>query len=97
VEPTKLKDERIVLRINRTMAKTITIRDDLYERLRALKGDASLDDFIEQLLGGGKGTDVLRRMRKTLELSSEEKERILREIYMKREEKRAFDDRAGLP
>ena len=77
------------------MAKTITIRDDLYERLRALKGDASLDDFIEQLIGGGKGTDVLRRMRKTLELSSAEKETILREIYAKREEKRAFVDRPG--
>ena len=77
------------------MAKTITLRDDLYERLRTLKGDTSLDDFIEQLLGGGKGTEVLRRMRKTLELSVEEKETILKELYAKREEKRAFDDRAG--
>ena len=81
------------------MSKTITIRDDLYEKLRALKGDASLNDFLEHLLGEGKGEskniELLKNLRKTLELRSAEKDTILKEIYAKREEKRVFDDRPG--
>ncbi|MGC9443367.1 MAG: antitoxin VapB family protein [Candidatus Methanospirareceae archaeon] len=81
------------------MSKTITIRDDLYEKLRALKGDASLNDFLEHLLGEGKeerkNIELLKNLRKTLELRSAEKDIILKEIYAKRGEKRAFDDRPG--
>jgi len=58
-----------------------------------LKGDASLSDFIESLIGGGRGIEVLKKIRETIDLSSEEKEAILKEIYGKRDEKRDFDDR----
>lgn len=99
VEPAKLKTWESYVKMDRTMAKTITIRDDLYEKLRVLKGDASLNDFLEHLLGEGegkeKGIELLRKLRKTLEFRSEEKDTILREIYAKQEEKRAFDNRPG--
>jgi predicted CopG family antitoxin len=76
------------------MVKTITIRDDVYEKLRVLKGDESLSDLIERMIGGGrgKGIDVLKKIRETIDLSSEEKEAVLKEIYNKRGEKRDFDD-----
>lgn len=74
------------------MVKTITIRDDVYEKLRVLKGDESLSDLIERLIGSGKGIEVLKKIRGTIDLSNEEKKAILKEIYVKRDEKRAFDD-----
>lgn len=75
------------------MVKTITIRDDVYEKLRVLKGNESLSDLIERLIGEGKGIEVLKKIRETIDLSSEEKKAILKEIYVKRNEKRDFDDR----
>jgi len=74
------------------MTKTITIRDDVYEKLRMLKGDVPLSDLIERLFGGGKGIEVLKKIRESIELSNEEKEAILEEIYRKRDEKRDFND-----
>ncbi len=74
------------------MVKTITIRDDVYEKLCMLKGDAPLSDLIEKLIVGGKGIEVLKKIRETIVLSSEEKEAILNAIYSKRDEKRDFDD-----
>jgi len=76
------------------MVKTITIRDDVYEKLRMLKGNESLSDLIERMIGGGrgKGIDVLKKIRGNIDLSSEEKEAVLKEIYKKRGEKRDFDD-----
>lgn len=81
------------MKLNVNMVKTITIKDDVYEKLRMLKGDASVSDLIERLIEGGKGIEVLKKIRETIELSSEEKEAILKEIYRKRDEKRDFDDR----
>ena len=81
-----------ILKLNLNMTKTITIRDEVYEKLRMLKGDVSLSDFIERLIGGGKGIEVLKKIRETIELNSEEKETILKEIYRKRDEKRDFND-----
>ncbi len=80
------------MKLNLNMTKTITIRDDVYEKLRMLKGDAPLSDFIERLFGGGKGIEVLKKIRESIELSGEEKEAILEEIYRKRDEKRDFND-----
>ncbi|MFZ2070798.1 MAG: antitoxin VapB family protein [Halobacteriota archaeon] len=77
------------------MVKTITIRDDVYEKLRMLKGDVSLSDLIERLITGGKGIEVLKKIRENMELSSEEKDAILKEIYGKRDERRDFDDCLG--
>lgn len=72
------------------MTKTITIRDEVYEKLRMLKGDAPLSDFIERLIEGGKGIEVLKKIRENIELSSEEKDAIIKEIYRKRDEQRVF-------
>jgi hypothetical protein len=38
-----------------------------------LKGDAPLSDLIEKLIVGGKGIEVLKKIRETIVLSSEEK------------------------
>lgn len=81
--------------LNLNMVKTITIRDDVYEKLRMLKGDVSLSDLIERLITGGKGIEVLKKIRENMELSSEEKDAILKEIYGKRDERRYFDDCLG--
>lgn len=81
--------------LNLNMVKTITIRDDVYEKLRMLKGDVSLSDLIERLITGGKGIEVLKKIRENMELSSEEKDAILKEIYGKRDERRDFDDCLG--
>ena len=55
------------------MTKTIMVRDDVYEKLCMLKGDAPLSDFIERLVEGGKGIEVLKKNRENIELSNEEK------------------------
>ncbi len=74
------------------MVKTITIRDDVYEKLCMLKGNAPLSDLIEKMIVGVKGIEVLKKIRETIVLSSEEKEAILNAIHSKRAEKREFDD-----
>ena len=81
--------------LNLNMVKTITIRDDVYEKLRMLKGDVPLSDLIDRLITGGKGIEVLKKIRENMELSSEEKDAILKEIYGKRDERRYFDDCLG--
>ncbi len=48
--------------------------------------DAPLSDLIERLIAGGKGIEVLKKIRENVELSSEEKEAILKVIYSKRDE-----------
>jgi len=69
------------------MVKTITIRDDVYEKLVALKGDESFSELIERLIEG-KGIEILKKIREKVELTSEEKKVMLREIYSKRAERR---------
>jgi predicted CopG family antitoxin len=58
-----------------------------------LKGDESLSDLIERMIGGGrgKGIDVLKKIRETIDLSSEEKKTILKDIYVKRTERTLKD------
>jgi len=41
--------------------------------------------LIERLIEGGKGIEVFKKIRETIELSSEEKVAILKEIYRKRD------------
>ncbi len=69
------------------MAKTITIRDDVYEKLVALKGNESFSELIERLIEG-KGIDILKKIREGIELTSEEKEVMLKDIFSKRVERR---------
>ena len=67
------------------MVKTITIKDDVYKKLVALKGDESFSELIERLIEG-KGIEILKKIREKVELTSEEKKVMLREIYSKRAE-----------
>jgi len=69
------------------MVKTITIRDDVYEKLVALKGDESFSELIERLIEG-RGVEILRKIRSKVNITPEEKEIMLKEIYAKRAEKR---------
>jgi len=69
------------------MVKTITIRDDVYEKLVALKGDESFSELIERLIEG-RGVEILRKIRNKVNITPEEKEMMLKEIYAKRAEKR---------
>ena len=47
--------------LNINMVKTITIRDEVYEKLCMLKGDAPLSDLIKKMIVGGKGIEVLKK------------------------------------
>jgi predicted CopG family antitoxin len=67
------------------VVKTITIKDDVYKKLVALKGDESFSELIERLIEG-KGIEILKKIREKVELTSEEKKVMLREIYSKRAE-----------
>jgi predicted CopG family antitoxin len=69
------------------MVKTITIRDDVYEKLLAIKGNESFSELIERLIEGG-GTEILRKIRSKVEISEDEKKMMLDEIYAKRGERR---------
>ena len=69
------------------MVKTITIKDYVYEKLVALKGDESFSELIERLIGR-RDIDILKKIREKAELTSEEKEVMFREIYSKRAERR---------
>jgi len=72
------------------MVKTITIRDEVYRKLLAIKGRESFSDLIEKLIEE-RSVELLKKIRSKLELTSEEKERILKEIYARRGERRSFD------
>ncbi len=69
------------------VVKTITIKDDVYEKLIALKGDESFSELIERLIEGN-DIEILRKIREKVKLTSEEKEVMLRVIYSKRTEKK---------
>jgi predicted CopG family antitoxin len=73
------------------MVKTITIRDDIYKKLLAIKGDESFSELIERLIEG-KGVEILKKIGSKVEISEEEKEMMLKEIYAKRGERRVFSD-----
>lgn len=69
------------------MVKTITIREDVYRKLLAIKSEESFSDLIERLVDE-RGLDILRKVRERTELEPEEKELMVRSIYSKRTEKR---------
>ena len=57
------------------------------------QGETIDEIWSKKWLWGGKGIEVLKKIGETIELSSEEKEAILKAIHSKRDEKRDFDDR----
>jgi len=73
------------------MVKTITIQDDVYSKLLAIKGEESFSELIERLIES-RGVEILKKIRNKTEFSEEEKKIMLREIYAKKEERRDFAD-----
>jgi predicted CopG family antitoxin len=70
------------------MTKTITIRDEVYNKLLAVKRkDESFSELFERLAEGSNPLDALKKLRGCVEFS--DKERMLFEIYGARAERRA--------
>ncbi|MDG6921620.1 MAG: antitoxin VapB family protein [Nitrososphaerota archaeon] len=70
------------------MTKTLTIKDDVYEKLIAVKdADESFSELFVRLVEQGSSVEVLRKMRGKLTFT--DKERLLSEISARREQKRA--------
>jgi len=69
------------------MTKTITIRDEVYYKLLAIKRDGeSFSELFERLAEGSNPAETLRRLRGCVEF--DDKQRMLSEIYGARAERR---------
>jgi len=71
----------------RIMVKTITIRDEVYRKLLAVKREGeSFSDLLNRLVEDMDPVDTLLKLRGCVEFT--DKERLLSEIYMLRAERR---------
>jgi predicted CopG family antitoxin len=72
------------------MVKSLTIRDDVYEKLAAIKGkDESFSELFERLVGHRGSLELLKRMRGSIEFeNADEREAFLRQATSKGEAKR---------
>jgi len=69
------------------MVKTITIRDDVYRRLLAIKRPGeSFSDLFERLLKSVNASEILVKLRASVEFR--DKKKLLSEIASLREERR---------
>lgn len=69
------------------MVKTLTIRDEVYRKLLAVKGkDESFSELLEKLAEGTKSVEVLTSLRGRVEFR--EKEKMLSELSTARAERR---------
>ena len=69
------------------MVKTITIRDEVYRELVAVKGkDESFSELFERLVKGANPVETLVKLRGCVEFR--DKEGLLSEIYASRVERR---------
>ncbi|MEM2917844.1 MAG: antitoxin VapB family protein [Candidatus Bathyarchaeia archaeon] len=69
------------------MAKTITIRDDVYKKLLKVKREGeSFSDLFERLIEGASPLETLKKLRGCVEFR--DKEVLLKEIYAARAERR---------
>ncbi len=69
------------------MVKTLTIRDEVYRKLLAVKGkDESFSELLEKLAEGTKSVEVLTSLRGRVEFR--EKEKMLSELSIARAERR---------
>lgn len=69
------------------MAKTITIRDEVYRKLLKVKREGeSFSDLFERLIEGARPLETLRKLRGCVEFR--DKEVLLKEIYAARAERR---------
>ena len=71
------------------MAKTLTIRDEVYKKLVSVKGkDESFSELFDRLVEERSPLQVLKSLRGTIELTADEKKGILEGIDARREERR---------
>lgn len=73
------------------MVKTITIKDKVYKKLIAHKGkDESFSDLFERLIEENfhSSIDALKKFRGSVEFEEEDKDTILKDIALKRDERR---------
>ncbi|MDG6991131.1 MAG: hypothetical protein JRM99_06885 [Nitrososphaerota archaeon] len=69
------------------MTKTLTIKDEVYKKLVAVKDpDESFSDLFSRLVEGGSSMEALKRLRGRVKFT--DKERMLLELSARREEKR---------
>ncbi len=72
--------------MTRSLVKTLTIKDEVYRKLLSMKGeDESFSDLFERLADESSPIEVLKRLRGTVEFK--DKERILKEVHNRREER----------
>ncbi len=71
------------------MVKTLTIREEVYEKLVSMKRPGeSFSELFDRLAGQEETAEVLRRLRGTVEFARGEKERMIGDISSKRAERR---------
>jgi predicted CopG family antitoxin len=73
------------------MVKTITIKDNVYKKLIAHKGkDESFSDLFERLIDENfrSSINVLKKLRGSMEFDKNDKGTILKDIAIKRDERR---------
>ena len=73
------------------MVKTITIKDSVYKKLIAHKGkDESFSDLFERWIIGNfhNSIDALKKFKGSIEFEKEDKDTILKDIALKRDERR---------
>ncbi len=71
------------------MPKTITIRDEVYEKLLKVKREGeSFSELFERLIEGMDPLETLKKLRGCVEFKDEDKENMLSEIHARRGERR---------
>lgn len=69
------------------MVKTITIREEVYKKLSAIKGkNESFSELFERLTEGRNSLDILMKLRGSVEFK--DKKKMLSELYTSRAERR---------
>lgn len=72
-----------------SLVKTITIRDEVYRKLLAVKRkDESFSELFERLTESEVPLETLKKLRATVEFKETEKEEMLSELRSKRAERR---------
>jgi len=72
------------------MVKTLTIRDEVYDKLISVKGnDESFSELFERLVENQEPSRLLKNLRGSIDLTGEEKKRIVADLAKKREETRS--------
>jgi len=71
------------------MVKTLTIKEDVYNRLVAIKRQGeSFSDLFERLAKKEDTASALEKLRASVIFGTGEKERMVKDIYSKRSERR---------